>query len=230
MMQPVLAIVAGAAIFAATVWFVYRVLRSFFPNASPNLLGAVLIAAAIWLLFVRLFVVSLFLFLFGIAMNMPRSTTKSQSAPAHKSRVRSAHLEMTLDHESGDIDGRIIYGSREGQILSDMSLPELLQLLSEIQADDQSLKLLETYLDRTHPDWHEHAASSAQDHGKPPSNASDMSREDAYRILGLELGSTEDEIRDAFHRLIKRLHPDSGGSAALTAQITAARDRLLGDP
>ena len=66
--------------------------------------------------------------------------------------------------------------------------------------------------------------------GKVPPNASDMSREDAYRVLGLELGSTEDEIRDAFHRLIKRLHPDSGGSAALTAQITAARDRLLGDP
>lgn len=36
-------------------------------------------------------------------------------------------------------------------------------------------------------------------------------------------------IREAYHRLIKRVHPDSGGSAALTAQITEARNRLLGD-
>ena len=56
-----------------------------------------------------------------------------------------------------------------------------------------------------------------------------MSQEEAYRVLGLEPGSTEDEIREAYHRLIKRLHPDTGGSAVLTAQITAAKDRLLGE-
>ena len=50
-----------------------------------------------------------------------------------------------------------------------------------------------------------------------------------FGLIMLEPGATETEIRGAYHRLIKRLHPDSGGSAVLTAQITAARDRLLDD-
>ncbi len=229
-MQPVLTLVAGAVAFAITVWIVDRVVRSVFPTASRNLLGVALIAAALWLLVFRLIPVALFLFALGAGMLLPGRTTTPRNAGQRKSRVRSVHLEMTLDHESGDIDGRILSGPREGQLLSDLSLAELLQLLSEIRTDDQSSKLLETYLDRAHPEWHEHAERSADERESPPPDAGDMSREDAYRVLGLEPGSSKDEIRDAYRRLIKRLHPDSGGSAVLTAQITAARDRLLDEP
>lgn len=226
-MQPVLTIVTGAVAFATTVWMVYRVVRSVFPTASLNMLGVGLISAAIWLLVFRLFAAALFLLVLGALMLVPGNKSNHRSAPQRKSRVRSANLEMTLDHESGDIDGRILYGPQEGQFLSDLTLTELQQLLSEIRADDQSLKLLETYLDRAHPQWQDHGYGSGHEPETSPPDASDMSREDAYRILGLEPGSTEDEIREAYRRLIKRLHPDSGGSAVLTAQITAARDRLL---
>ena len=229
-MQPSLIIVAGVIAFGATGWIVYRVVRSLFPTASPNFLGVGLITVAIWLLIFRLFAVSLFLLALGAIMLMPGNAAKPRNAPSQKSRVRSVHLEMTLDHESGDIDGQILSGPRQGQFLSDLSLPALLLLFSEIQTDDQSLKLLETYLDHAHPDWHEHADRSTNEHETRPRDASEMSREDAYRVLGLEPGSTKDEIREAYHRLIKRLHPDSGGSAVLTAQITAAKDRLLGKP
>lgn len=226
-MQPVLTLVTGAIAFVATVWAVHRLVRSAFPAASPNLLGAGLIAAAIWLLALRLFAPALMLFGLGAIMLAPGQAARPRNASPRTSRVRSAHLEMTLDHESGDIDGRILRGPREGHLLSDLALPELLQLLSEMRSDPQSSKLLETYLDRAHPDWHDHVDPRARDPETPPPNASDMSREDAYRILGLEPGATEDDIRDAYRRLVKRLHPDSGGSAVLTAQITAARDRLL---
>jgi hypothetical protein len=229
-MQPVLTLVTGAIVFITTVWVVHRILRSISPTASPNLLGAGLIAAAIWLFVFRLFAVALLLLVLGAIMLSPGHTARPRNAPPRKSQVRSAHFEMTLDHESGDIDGQILCGSHEAQFLSDLSLPELLQVLSEIRSDDQSLKLLEAYLDRAHPEWHAHVDRSAHDHKPPPSDANDMSREDAYRVLGLEPGSSEDEIREAYRRLIKRLHPDSGGSAVLVAQITAARDRLLGDP
>ena len=37
-------------------------------------------------------------------------------------------------------------------------------------------------------------------------------------------------LEAAYRRLILRLHPDSGASAVLFAQITAARDCLLGKP
>lgn len=229
-MQPALTIVTAAIAFVATVWVVHKVVRSAFPAASPNLLGSGLIAAAIWFLAFRLFPVALFLLVLGATLLAPGSPARSRNARPQTSRVRSAHLEMTLDHDSGDIDGRILGGPREGQVLSDLTLPELLQLLAEIRSDEQSSKLLETYLDRAHPEWHDHVDRSAQDRETPSPDARAMSREDAYRILGLEPGSTRDEIREAYRRLIKRLHPDSGGSAVLTAQITAARDRLLDEP
>ena len=57
-----------------------------------------------------------------------------------------------------------------------------------------------------------------------------MTRDDAFRILGLSPDAGEDEIRAAHHRLIKVLHPDQGGSSLLAAQVNRARDLLLGRP
>lgn len=59
----------------------------------------------------------------------------------------------------------------------------------------------------------------------PP--AGDMSAEAARAILGVEADATAAEIRAAYARLIKRVHPDAGGAPGLAAQLNAARDRLL---
>jgi hypothetical protein len=55
-----------------------------------------------------------------------------------------------------------------------------------------------------------------------------MSRDEAYAVLGVRPGASEQEIRDAHRRLMRGAHPDAGGSDWLAARINQARDILLG--
>lgn len=59
-------------------------------------------------------------------------------------------------------------------------------------------------------------------------SAGPMSREEAYEVLGLRPGATEQDIRAAHRRLMRGAHPDSGGSDWLASRINQARDVLLG--
>ena len=56
-----------------------------------------------------------------------------------------------------------------------------------------------------------------------------MSLAEARAILGVGADATPSEIRAAHKRLIRRAHPDAGGTSGLAAQLNAARDRLLGE-
>ena len=58
--------------------------------------------------------------------------------------------------------------------------------------------------------------------------SSGLSRMEAYEVLGLKPGASEDEIRAAHRRLMTAAHPDHGGSDWLAARINQARDVLLG--
>jgi hypothetical protein len=60
-----------------------------------------------------------------------------------------------------------------------------------------------------------------------PPGSSAMTRAEAYQVLGLPPGATEADIHEAYKRLMRALHPDSGGSDWLAARINQARDVLL---
>ena len=60
----------------------------------------------------------------------------------------------------------------------------------------------------------------------PPSGP--MTVDEAYQVLGLQPGASEEEIRAAHRRLMRAAHPDSGGSDWMAARINQARDILLG--
>ena len=60
----------------------------------------------------------------------------------------------------------------------------------------------------------------------PPTEG--MSLAEARSVLGVGAGASREDILEAHARLIRRTHPDAGGTDGLAAHLNAARDRLLG--
>jgi len=54
-----------------------------------------------------------------------------------------------------------------------------------------------------------------------------MSRQQAADVLGIEVNASPDDVRLAHKKLIQKIHPDRGGSELLAKQINAAKDILL---
>ncbi len=150
-------------------------------------------------------------------------------SPGRKSSVRSAALEMELDHDTGDLTGSVLAGRHEGRRLSDMSVEELMELRNELSSDAESVQLLEAYLDSRFPAWRQGTDSKQSGGQGSAPRSGPMSKQEAYDILGLEMGASATEIRKAHRRLMQRLHPDMGGTAFLAARINEARDVLLFD-
>ena len=165
-------------------------------------------------------------------IRMLRNLARSARGPSQgrQSRVDTRFVAMTLDHDSGDMDGEVLEGTYSGYRLSDMTLDQLLELLAEANAADaQSASVLQAYLDRAHGEaWHERAEASGS-RSSGPSPQGNMTTEEAYRILGLEPGATDFEIRRHHRDLMKKLHPDHGGSDYLAAKLNEAKETLLGD-
>ena len=197
---------------------------AFLANAGPLLL----ISVGGLLTLLRRGAIGLPLVFIGISWwRRNRSQRPVATAEGPKSTVRSANLEMELDHDTGEIDGRVLAGRLQGARLSSLNEEELLSLYRELHSDTDSVALLESFLDRYHPTWRERIDP---DSFRSPGGVSDfnrMTRQEAYQILGLEPGASQEEIHQAWRRLIKGVHPDSGGSAFLAAKINTARDILL---
>ena len=59
-------------------------------------------------------------------------------------------------------------------------------------------------------------------------NFKKMDKSEALEILGLDGKPTKDEIIERYNKLIKKNHPDLGGSEWITKRLNKARDILLG--
>jgi DnaJ domain len=147
------------------------------------------------------------------------------AAGGRSTRVRTDHLEMELDHDTGAMRGQVIKGLFRGRDIETMAPAELALLWQDCRfADPQSAQLLETYLERIHPTWREDMARAEA----TPGAGGIMTKEEALEVLGLKQGATPEQIRAAHRELMMRMHPDRGGSTYLAAKINQAKDLLLG--
>ena len=134
---------------------------------------------------------------------------------------------MELDHDSGVMTGEVLSGPLRGQRLEELDLGTLQSLYQYCSnANDQSVSLLEAWLDRNKPNWHD---SWSGERKAQSSGTGAMTREEALAVLGLQSKATLQEIKDAHRRLMKDFHPDRGGSDYLAAKINQAKDILLQD-
>jgi hypothetical protein len=144
-----------------------------------------------------------------------------------RSSLSTAWLDISLEHATGAVEGKVKRGRFAGRALAELSVAELVQLLAECRGDDpESASVIEAYLDRVHgPAWRGRETGGPAGDAGPRKGS--MTREEAYAVLGLKPGAAEAEVREAYHRLMKKLHPDQGGSDYLAARLNEARDLLL---
>jgi hypothetical protein len=148
-----------------------------------------------------------------------------QRSAGQSSNVRSQFLDMSLDHDSGELSGEILAGPHAGHSLGEFDLAQLVAMMPSFDAE--SVSLLESYLDRRFPAWRQDAQSDGAGGQRRAASGGKMTEEEAYQILGLQPGASRDDIGRAHRALMKKLHPDQGGSTYLAARVNEAKDTLL---
>ncbi|HYU13816.1 MAG TPA: DnaJ domain-containing protein [Stellaceae bacterium] len=149
------------------------------------------------------------------------------TSPGHSSTVETLFVRMGLDHDTGTMTGTVLRGQFAGMRLEELGRDDLVALLRECRAaDEESARLIEAYLDRAHPDWHEDFGGARSEY-RASAAGPDVTVEEAYAILGLAPGADAEAIKAAHRRLMKQLHPDHGGTDYLATKINRARDVLL---
>ncbi|MGE8129133.1 DnaJ domain-containing protein [Methylobacterium sp. UNC300MFChir4.1] len=143
-------------------------------------------------------------------------------------RFRTVLIDALVRPDGSLRTGRVIAGPGAGAWLDSMPTGAVVELLRLCRIRDAAgAALLEPYLDRRAPGWRVDAEGDRDPRPRRPPHPGAMTQEQAYEILGLQRGATAEEIRSAHRSLMKRAHPDQGGSAEGAARVNAARDRLL---
>jgi len=158
--------------------------------------------------------------------SIPGLGARMRKSTGQVSRVRSAFVEMELEHDTGTMRGRILAGRHEGAALDALDVATLAGFLPDI--DEESRSLLMAYLDRREPLWRENAqADATAGSSRRGWSTGKMTEEEAYQILGVQPGASAKDIGLAHRSLMKKLHPDQGGSTYLAARVNEAKDVLL---
>lgn len=151
------------------------------------------------------------------------------SAPRSRvSRVRSAMIEMELDSVSGAMRGLVLAGPDEGRLLDQMSRAQCDGVYALCRsADPEGARLLEAYFDRRFASWRQTGQGDPDARRDRARQSNRMSEDEAYEVLGLRRGAARDDVVRSHRSLMKKLHPDQGGSTDLAARVNEAKEVLM---
>ena len=224
-------------------WLIVRGLKGLAPQIAGKVIVAAIVLAASGIGFYFLMasrgigaVMFAAAFLLPMLMRLrgARQFFRNLGGPSQgkSTDVETRFLRMSLDHDSGVLDGTVLEGAFRGQRLGEMAPDDLRELLRECRvADEQSATVLEAYLDRVYgASWRDgedgKATGGAGGRASPWGNA--MTHAEARSILGVGSDATADQIREAHRREMMKHHPDHGGSDEQATRINQAKDLLLG--
>lgn len=158
-----------------------------------------------------------------------------------ESVLRTRFLRVVLKPGVEMPDGEIIRGQFIGQRVSELSREQLDALLYEASSDPDSVSILTGLAlrcrkSRRHSDGRSDSGRRRRRNGRDGaygtsgarSGSATMDIEEAYRVLGIVPGVGAPEIVAAHRRLMKLIHPDTGGSDYFASKLNEARDLLLG--
>ena len=158
-----------------------------------------------------------------------RFNTARAPGSGNTSKVSTRILDMSLDHDSGDMNGTVREGRFAGRALSELGIDDLIDLLEQCRAEDiRSAEVLEAYMDRMHGDGWRERMGPEPGRQRSAGDGGAMSTAEAREILGVDETATRDEIVAAHRKLMQRVHPDRGGTTYLAAKVNQAKELLLG--
>ena len=172
------------------------------------------------------------LILFGVALwllgRAYRLAGTAQTRRTNVSRMRSAMIEMDYDQRTGSMAGVVIAGPFEGAPLAKLDREQCSDIYRKSLEDDpDGARLLEAYFDRRFPGWRRAGDGHADPGPRRTSATGRMSEDEAYEVLGLRRGASRDEIVRSHRTVMKKWHPDQGGTADLAARANEAKEVLL---
>ncbi len=159
------------------------------------------------------------------------NTNPTTNKHGPRNPVISSHfVKIIIDTEKNEISGQVIRGVKEGKNLHNLSLEDLNELIKFYSKKDKdSEQILISYMDLNHDNWRSRMRGYYESGDKlTGSTSNQITRREAIKILGLRSHPTIEEVKANHRQLMKRFHPDQGGSPFLAAKINMAKDCLLG--
>jgi len=147
----------------------------------------------------------------------------SETVTRQKTRATEIYPDL-----KGNMDGRFLDGPFAGRGFSSLSEEEQKIAGADLAVrDPEGHRLFQAYLYGRATGWRDTVKDDPRARQSGQGGSSAMTEQEAYEVLGLQMGAGEEEIRQAHRALMKKLHPDQGGSTYLATRVNMAKDVLL---